>query len=156
MAVVGGTECADLCRALPTMIRETFTDQEVSVVVSIDKTVLQVCYDLCKTELYMQTLLHVMHEVPGDVMHECSTPFFCSCTSLTFVVRNLLDVKSAVPSVFPHFSFTVYFQLYSVLLCSSTWLILLVLHHPVRTPLSYFCPLVSGGQSVVIDSLQTC
>ena len=63
MAVVGGTECADMCRALPTMIRETFTDQKVSVVVSTDKTLLRVCYDLCKTDLYIQILLHVIVRV---------------------------------------------------------------------------------------------
>jgi len=68
------------------MIRETFTDQKVSVVVSIDKNVLRICYDVCKSDLCM--LLHVIRKVPGDVMHKCSTHFFCPCTSMTFVVRS--------------------------------------------------------------------
>ena len=113
------------------MIRETFTDQKVSVVIGIDKNVLQVCCDLCKTDLCLLTLLRLIRKVPGDVMHKCSTPFFCSCTSMTSVARSLLDVESTVPYVFPHFFFTVYFQLYPVWLSSSTRLILLVLRHPV-------------------------
>jgi hypothetical protein len=70
------------------MIGETLTDKKVSVVVSIDKNVSQVCYDVCKSDLYILTLLHVIRKVPGDVKHKCSTPFFFSCTSMTFVVRS--------------------------------------------------------------------
>jgi len=45
------------------MIRETLTDQKISVVVSIDKNVLQVCYDVCKSDLCILTLLHVILKV---------------------------------------------------------------------------------------------
>ena len=70
------------------MIRETLTDQKVSVVVSIDKNMLQVYYDVCKSDLYILTLLHVIRRIPGDVMRKCSTSLFCSCTSMTLVVQS--------------------------------------------------------------------
>jgi hypothetical protein len=58
------------------MITETFADQQVSLVVSIDKIVLQVCYDVCQTDLCAGTLLRVIRKVPGDVMHKCNTLSF--------------------------------------------------------------------------------
>ena len=41
------------------MFRETITDQKDSVMVSIDKNVLRVCYAVCKSDQYILTLLHV-------------------------------------------------------------------------------------------------
>ena len=137
------SKCADIFRSLPTMISRTFTDQQVSVVVSIDKKVLEVCYDPCETGLYTVTLLNVIRKAPANVINTFSTPFFGSCTSMTFVVRRLVDVKSAVLPVFPHSFFYSFFP--ALLFC------LVVLRYladptcsalPCPSPLSSFCLLL--------------